>query len=62
MLQGRRNQRSNGYKLGRIYGLGEKDGMSEEEFWNSDPVFFNECLEVFCELEKAKGGALIGEY
>lgn len=26
LLQGRRNQRSNGYKLGRIYGLGEKDG------------------------------------
>ena len=22
-------------------------GMSEEEFWNSDPIFFNECYEVF---------------
>ena len=21
-------------------------GMSEEEFWNSDPIFFNECYEV----------------
>ena len=30
--------------------------MSEEEFWNSDPVFFNECLEIFSE----KGGALHG--
>ena len=20
-----------------------KMGMSEEEFWNSDPIFFNEC-------------------
>lgn len=24
-----------------------KMGMSEEEFWNSDPVFFNECYEEF---------------
>ena len=24
-----------------------KMGMSEEEFWNSDPIFFNECYEVF---------------
>ena len=37
-----------------------KMGMSEEEFWNSDPIFFNECLEVLMEVEKAKGGALIG--
>ena len=37
-----------------------KMGMSEDEFWNSDPVFFNECLEVFTELEKRKRGALIG--
>ena len=22
--------------------------MSEEEFWNSDPIFFNECYETFC--------------
>ncbi len=22
-------------------------GMSEEEFWNSDPIFFNECYEAF---------------
>lgn len=24
-----------------------KMGMSEEEFWNSSPVFFNECYEEF---------------
>lgn len=23
-------------------------GMSEEEFWNSDPIFFYECYEEFC--------------
>lgn len=22
-------------------------GMSEKEFWNSCPIFFNECYEVF---------------
>lgn len=22
-------------------------GMSESEFWNSDPIFFNECYEIF---------------
>lgn len=22
-------------------------GMSEEEFWSSDPIFFNECYEIF---------------
>lgn len=37
-----------------------KMGMSEEEFWNSDPVFFNECLEIFSEMERQKGGALHG--
>ena len=37
-----------------------KMGRSEEDFWNSDPIFFNEWLEVFMEVEKAKGGALIG--
>ena len=31
-----------------------KMGMSEEEFWNSDPIFFNECLEVFTNLERQK--------
>ena len=34
--------------------------MSEEEFWNTDPVFFNECLEIFSEMERQKGGALHG--
>ena len=28
-------------------------GMSEEEFWNSDPIFFNECYEIF-QLKKRK--------
>lgn len=27
-----------------------KMGMSEEEFWNSDPIFFNECLEIFTKM------------
>lgn len=22
-------------------------GMSEDEFWNSDPIFFNRCYETF---------------
>ena len=35
--------------------LARKMGMSEKEFWNSCPIFFNECLEKFYEL----GG---GEY
>lgn len=24
-------------------------GMSEEEFWNSDPIFFHKCYEKFCQ-------------
>lgn len=28
-------------------------GMSEKEFWNSDPIFFNECYETF-QKEKAE--------
>ena len=38
-----------------------KMGMSEEEFWNSDPIFFNECLEVFTNLERQKEGVSIVE-
>lgn len=38
-----------------------KMGMSEKEFWNSDPIFFNECLEVFADLEKQKEGVSIVE-
>lgn len=30
----------------------KKMGMSEEEFWNSDPIFFNECLEVFIKIRR----------
>ena len=33
-----------------------KMGMSEDEFWHSCPVFFNECLEIFSEIERPKGG------
>lgn len=36
-----------------------KMGMSEEEFWSSCPVFFNECLEKYMEIEK-RGGIRIG--
>lgn len=35
-------------------------GMSEEEFMNSDPIFFNECLEIFLEIEEKKGGVKFG--
>lgn len=38
-----------------------KMGMSEEEFWNSDPIFFNECLEAFTNLERKKEGVSIVE-
>lgn len=37
-------------------------GMNEEEFWNSDPIFFAECYEEFQdrkmrEVEMYGGGA-----
>ena len=30
--------------------------MSEAEFWNSDPIFFNECYNVYMrrKMEEAK--------
>lgn len=33
-----------------------KMGMSEEEFWNSCPIFFIECLQIFAKerREEAK--------
>lgn len=34
--------------------------MSEEEFWNSCPIFFNECAEKFMEIERTKGGIRLG--
>lgn len=37
-----------------------KMGMSEAEFWNSDPIFFNECLEIFLDIERRKAGTLRG--
>ena len=39
--------------------MARKMGMSEDEFMNSDPIFFNECLEIFMELEQ-KGGVGFG--
>lgn len=36
--------------------VARKMGMNEDEFWNSDPIFFNECLEVFEKMEKKKAG------
>ena len=35
-------------------------GMSEEEFWNSDPIFFNECYEVFQKEKRKEVEALYG--
>ena len=35
-------------------------GMSEEEFWNSDPVFFNECYEEFRRDRRQEVKALYG--
>ena len=39
--------------------MARKMGMSEDEFMNSDPIFFNECLEIFMKLEQ-KGGVGFG--
>lgn len=35
-------------------------GMSEEEFWNSDPVFFNECYREYQKRQVQKMEALYG--
>lgn len=40
--------------------LARQMGMSEEEFWHSCPIFFNECAEKFMELERQKGGIGLG--
>lgn len=32
--------------------VARKMGMSETEFFNSDPIFFNECFEKFCEKQR----------
>ena len=37
-----------------------KMGMSEEEFWNSDPIFFNECYEVFQNEKRKEVEAIYG--
>ena len=33
-------------------------GMSEEEFWNSDPIFFNECYNVYIQRKMEEVKAL----
>lgn len=38
-----------------------KMGMSEEEFWNSDPIFFNECYEIFARERESEVSALYGK-
>ncbi len=35
-------------------------GMSEEEFWNSTPVFFNECYEEYQRQWRQEVRALYG--
>lgn len=35
-------------------------GMSEAEFWNSDPVFFNECYEVYIRDRNREVSAFYG--
>ena len=34
-------------------------GFSEQEFWNSDPVFFNEVAEKYYALQRRKMAALL---
>lgn len=33
-------------------------GMSEDEFWHSCPIFFNEVFEKYMSLQKLKRGGL----
>ncbi len=35
-------------------------GMSETEFWNCDPIFFNECYEAYVNRQIRKAEALYG--
>lgn len=35
-------------------------GMSEAEFWNSDPIFFNECYEAYQKKKRREVMALYG--
>lgn len=35
-------------------------GMSEEEFFNSDPIFFNECYEIFQDRKRKELMSLYG--
>jgi len=36
-------------------------GMSESEFWNSDPIFFNECYEIFLRKKMEEVRMLYGK-
>lgn len=40
--------------------LAREMGLSEEEFFHSDPIFFNECASKFADLQRKKGGIRIG--
>lgn len=35
-------------------------GMSEDEFWNSCPIFFNECYNVYMERKTEEMKMLYG--
>lgn len=35
-------------------------GMSQDEFWGSDPIFFNECYEILQERKQRGVIALYG--
>lgn len=37
-----------------------KMGMSEDEFWNSCPIFFNECYQIFLRDKEEEVEALYG--
>ena len=37
-----------------------KMGMSEQEFWHSDPIFFNECFEIYQRDREKEVRALYG--
>lgn len=36
-------------------------GMSEEEFWHSCPIFFNECYQVFSQRKREEMRMIYGK-
>jgi len=40
--------------------MARRMGMSEDEFWHSCPIFFNECLEAFNEQQRKEAEAYGG--